>query len=203
MHQVPLLKVLCLRASEKAQTTPLWSSCGQTRVSAKGNSQRSWEPTRYREHSDSKRTAFLLEVSQLAHPTAHMRSGFDNPHRTTRRHPYQVGHKILRADPSQDRASWRLQVCLGRKPRQPQHHVRRSIHRIRKRCIGMGHSFPVVHVQVERPRSLRRYNKGPARLHRHRRLRTLTPGFGGKTVLLLGICAGAVDSLFPFSYCPS
>jgi hypothetical protein len=54
-----------LKPSARAQTTRLWSSCGQTRVSAKGSSQRSWEPTLFREPSSNNKMVSPLQVRPL------------------------------------------------------------------------------------------------------------------------------------------
>ena len=94
--------------------------------------------------------------------------------RTARRLAQKVGHEILLADPSQDRASRCLSICFRREPRQPKHHIRRSIHRIRQQRRSLGHSFPVIDVQAEHSRSLTRRRKGLARLHWHRGLRRLS-----------------------------
>ena len=93
--------------------------------------------------------------------------------RTARRLAQKVGHEILLADPSQDRASRCLSICFRREPRQPKHHIRRSIHRIRQQRRSLGHSFPVIDVQAEYSRPLTRRHQGPARLHWHRGLRRL------------------------------
>ena len=79
--------------------------------------------------------------------------GADSLSRTARRLSQKVGHEILLADPSQDRASRCLQIRLGRESRQPEHHIRRSIHRIRQQRRSVGHSFPVIDVQAEHSRT--------------------------------------------------
>ena len=97
----------------------------------------------------------------------------NNSSRSTRRLSQKVGHEVLLADASQDRASGRLSIRFRREPRQPKHHIRRSIHRIRQQRRSLGHSFPVIDVQAEYSRPLTRRHQGPARLHWHRGLRRL------------------------------
>lgn len=98
----------------------------------------------------------------------------NNLSRTARRLSQKVGHKVLRADPSQGRASWCIQIRLGHQPRQPEHDLRRSVHRIRQQCRSLGHGFPVIDVQVEHSRPPSRRDKEPARLHWHRGLRNIS-----------------------------
>ena len=85
--------------------------------------------------------------------------------RTARRLSQKVGHEILLADPSQDRASRRLQIRFGREPRQRKHHIGPGVHRVCQRCRSLGHGFPVIDVQAEHSGPLGRRNKEPARLH--------------------------------------
>jgi hypothetical protein len=68
------------------------------------------------------------ELACTSYSCTFSKTNADNLSRTTRQHSYEMGHKVLLADPSDDCAPWRLPFHRRCQPRQPQHHVRRSIH---------------------------------------------------------------------------
>jgi hypothetical protein len=141
------------------------------------------------------------KAARTSLPNHSRRCDANNLSRTARRLSQKVGHEVLRANPSQDRTSRRLQIRLGRGPRQRKHHIRPSVHRIRQRCRRVGHGFPVIDVQAEHSRPSSRHDKEPARLHWHRGLRRLPHQGWWQNVLftVLSICIGAVLH-FHFSY---